>query len=541
MNMTNTVHQQVGDAAEAKVLHILSRLPEPWQFFSSVEWRTLSTNGERVGEADVVVFHPHYGVVVLEIKAGGVYIKDGQWYYASGRVMKVSPLAQARRNRYAFSEKLEAQLGRQALSELTITHAVCFPDLTWKGPLPTELPHRAFLLDRDSLRDPEHALKQLLLAANPQPVAWRKQAQQVIQELFAPSLSLNVPMAYHIEQSINALHHATQQQIAVLKMLSTQHRLLIEGCAGSGKTLLALTLAYAHAEQGKRVLLTCYNKNLAHYLQDQTVKHSNIDVFNFHRLVEDTAGKVGLPYLVPTDPKKLKAFFDDSSADLLMAAAEQLNDEQRYDTIIVDEAADFLELWWLALEALGAANFSWYCFYDLHQSIYQDIKAWKVPFDAPAMYLDQNLRNTAPIGTFAAEQTNRPMPSKFLVLDGIAPVIHLSKDFNDMGQQLRQQLKKLIHHDGILPEQIVVLSPYRHTNTSSTWTEGLRDVTVNIDMASIQAGQVRVGTIHGFKGMEADVVIIAGLTEQAQQHPEWLYVGATRARAGLVVLSLSNV
>ena len=133
------------------------------------------------------------------------------------------------------------------------------------------------------------------------------------------------------------------------------------------------------------------------------------------------------------------------------------------------------------------------------------------------------------------------MPSKFLVLDGIAPVIHLSKDFHDMGQQLRQQLKKLIHHDGILPEQIVVLSPYRHTNTSSTWTEGLRDVTVNIDMASIQAGQVRVGTIHGFKGMEADVVIIAGLTEQAQQHPEWLYVGATRARAGLVVLSLSNL
>lgn len=57
-------------------------------------------------------------------------------------------------------------------------------------------------------------------------------------------------------------------------------------------------------------------------------------------------------------------------------------------------------------------------------------------------------------------------------------------------------------------------------------------------MANPQHGAVRVGTIHGFKGLEADVVIVAGLTPQAQQHPEWLYVGATRAKAGLFVLQL---
>jgi thymidylate kinase len=39
-------------------------------------------------------------------------------------------------------------------------------------------------------------------------------------------------------------------------------RLLVEGCAGSGKTMLAVTLARAHAAQGKSVLLTCFNRAL---------------------------------------------------------------------------------------------------------------------------------------------------------------------------------------------------------------------------------------------------------------------------------------
>ncbi|MFA9203689.1 MAG: ATP-binding domain-containing protein, partial [Flavobacteriales bacterium] len=130
------------------------------------------------------------------------------------------------------------------------------------------------------------------------------------------------------------------------------------------------------------------------------------------------------------------------------------------------------------------------------------------------------------------------MPSVFRVTEGVEPVRQTSADFTEMAQQLRQLLKQLIHQEAIRPEQIVLLSPYRHTNSTSTWAEGLRDVIINLDMATSTAGQVRVGTIHGFKGLEADVVILVGLNQQAKQHPEWLYVGATRARASLFVLAL---
>ncbi|MFZ4626248.1 MAG: hypothetical protein ACOYNF_18680 [Rhodoferax sp.] len=46
----------IGQQAEAKVFAALAGLPAPWQFFQTVEWRTLADDGERVGEADAVVF-----------------------------------------------------------------------------------------------------------------------------------------------------------------------------------------------------------------------------------------------------------------------------------------------------------------------------------------------------------------------------------------------------------------------------------------------------------------------------------------------------
>ncbi len=535
----SSLQRTIGELAEAKVLQTLARLPAPWRFFSSVEWRTTDQYGEHLGETDVVIFHPNYGLVVIEIKAGQVYVKDGQWYYAAGNPMKSSPLAQARRNRFALIEKLKPLIGEAAIKQLTITDAVCFPDVVWKGTLPIELPHRAFLLDRDRLKDPQIALTQLFMAATPQPMSWAKSQQQAVADLLSPSISLNMSLATQVEQLSTALHQATQQQMAVLKMLSTQPRLLIEGCAGSGKTVLALMLAKAHAAQHKRVLLTCYNKNLAHYLHTQTMDQPLIQVINFHRLVEDIAHLTKTPYPIKTDPEQKRHFFAEGCAELLLEASALLNDQQRFDTIIVDEAADFLEMWWLALESVGRPKFSWYCFYDLHQSIYQSVTDWKPPFAACSMSLDQNLRNTAPIGQFAATRTDRPLPSAFMVENGIEPTVLVSANFEQMAQQLRQLLKQLISHEGVLPEQIVVLSPYRHTNPSSTWAQGLKDVQVNLEMANAQRGAVRVGTIHGFKGLEADVVIVAGLTPQAQQHPEWLYVGATRAKASLFVLELS--
>ena len=278
--------ENIGAHAEQRVFDALKSLPSPWQVFPTVEWRLLRGEGEAIGEADLVIFHPQLGLVIFEIKAGAIHVKDGQWLYASGLMMKQSPFSQARRNRYALMDKLVQRLGKSAFDLLTITHAVWFPDVYWSGPLPSsEAPSRAFLLDRDALLKPEKYLLQLFKAAAPHPTAWNTAQQKALKEILAPDCNLLVPLVAQLDNSLADLQQATEQQITVLRMLRTQSHLLVEGSAGSGKTLLAVCLAREHAALGKSVLITCFNRNLAEHLSTVVAELPTISVLNFHELV----------------------------------------------------------------------------------------------------------------------------------------------------------------------------------------------------------------------------------------------------------------
>ena len=534
-----TTIENIGIRAENRVFTALKTLSSPWQVFPTVEWRILRGEGEVIGEADLVVFHPHYGLVVFEIKAGAVDVREGEWFYASGRSMKQSPFSQARRNRYALTDKLIQRLGKSAFEALTLTHAVWFPDVHWSGPMPgTEAATRAFLFDRDALVKPEKYLLQLFKAATPTPLAWSSVQQKALKEILAPDCHLLVPMVVQLDETLADLQQATEQQITILRMLRTQSRLLVEGCAGSGKTLLAICLAREHAALGKSVLLTCFNRNLAEYLSDVLADVPTVTVMNFHELVRTRVLAAGLSFQVPEELQQRIKFFRDDCPELLIKAVELLG--EGFDTLIVDEGADFTSTWWVALEVLGRQAFSWYCFFDRQQAIYQDDNDWVPPFNTAPFVLDTNLRNTRPIGEQAAKWGQVSLPNAFRIEEGLLPEVQYSLNFMLMGEQLKQLLRNLINRERIAPERIVVLSPYRHTNQKSTWSIGLSEITISTQMHKAIAGCVRVGAIQGFKGLEADVIILVGLDNQASSHPEWLYVGASRAKVALYALFLES-
>lgn len=533
--------QHAGQRAESRVLAALGVLPAPWQVFPTVEWRTLSDHGEHVGEADVVVFHPQHGLFVFEIKAGAVQLREGRWFYASGLEMKQSPFAQARRNRYALAERMERRLGgRQAVQALRMTHAAWFPEVDWKGPLPgADVPSRAFLFDRQDLKDPLAALQRLAREAFAADMpGWTPGQQRVLRDLLAPDCHLLVPLGSRVDDTVAALQQASAEQVRALRLLRSQSRLRVEGGAGSGKTLLAITLAREHAARGRSVLLTCFNKALAQHLASQLDGVAGLTVCSFHELVRLLALQAGLGFDVPEEAEARKRFFRDETPELLLAAAERI--DVRFDTLIIDEAADFSPTWWIGLEALGAPGFAWHVFYDLQQSVFQSRQDWAPPFESEPLVLEANLRNARPVGEAAARLGSCHLPAEFRVQQGPLPVLSRSADFTAMALQLRQLLRKLLREEGLRPEQIAVLSPYRPDNPASTWRAGLDEVKTTPELAAESVGQVRVGTIQGFKGLEADVVILVGLTPKAAARADWLYVGASRARAALYLLALDD-
>jgi len=86
----------------------------------------------------------------------------------------------------------------------------------------------------------------------------------------------------------------TENQMQVLRFIQGHRRALIEGCAGSGKTMLAIEKARMLASQGFKVLLLCFNAPLADFLQKRTVE--GVEVFYYHGLCKSLAKEAGIGY-----------------------------------------------------------------------------------------------------------------------------------------------------------------------------------------------------------------------------------------------------
>ena len=66
---------------EERVYNALSTLPDEYVVFHSVHWQTKGNRGQAVwGESDFAVFHPKRGLLVIEVKSGGIDCRDGIWY-----------------------------------------------------------------------------------------------------------------------------------------------------------------------------------------------------------------------------------------------------------------------------------------------------------------------------------------------------------------------------------------------------------------------------------------------------------------------------
>jgi len=330
------------------------------------------------------------------------------------------------------------------------------------------------------------------------------------------------------------LMRLTEEQYGLLDVLSFQRRALICGCAGSGKTVLAVEKAVRLARQGFRVLLTSFNKGLANALRTQLgTMPPNLDIAHFHDLCVGMARKAGITLSQRNDAK----FFNEELPAALMDAADKLPDE-RYDAIIVDEAQDFQELWWTPLQCLlhDPDDGILYIFYDDNQNIYTREAAF--PIQGQPYPLPVNCRNTQQIHAQVLKHYKGALKPVSRGPEGRPVEIVSYEDDGVLRVALQNLLRKLVREAKIPTNEITILTPLAK-GKSGLWgpaTPGSISLTESWPPA---ANQVFCTTIHGFKGLERSVIILAEI-EKAGNLPNLqmlLYVGASRARNQLYVLS----
>ena len=145
--------------------------------------------------------------------------------------------------------------------------------------------------------------------------------------------------------------------------------------------------------------------------------------------------------------------------------------------------------------------------------------------------LTYNCRNTGKIANYSADIMGIEVKVKPHAPEGINVEQIVFKNEND---EVRKLLHKLVHEEGMRPDQIVILSAYS-PRASSVWREGKLGNFKLIEFpASAGPNEIQFSSIERFKGWEADAVILCELDIFSQKRKT--YIAASRARHVLKVL-----
>jgi hypothetical protein len=182
-------------------------------------------------------------------------------------------------------------------------------------------------------------------------------------------VEVRTPLKLQFDEEDRKIVELTENQAWVRSFVLHRKRAAVMGTAGSGKTLLAISIAERLAEVGRRTLLTCFNKLLAEHLRDCVGQRPNLEVAHFHGLCRRLAKEAGVPLPAET-AEPGSPYFEHELPEALEAAARALG--PRYEAIVVDEAQDFREWWWPALLSLqhDPDEGPLYLFADDNQNLY---------------------------------------------------------------------------------------------------------------------------------------------------------------------------
>ncbi len=499
------------------------------------------------GEIDFVVVCER-GVACLEIKGGRVECRNGQWTfidrYGTERVKPEGPFAQVTGNMFSLRDILKRHFeGNPHMRNILMASGVVFPDITFHSDSQEIIPEIIYdrttedisgYLNRvfDYWQQRQHREPSKLSPSD---------IREIVQFLradfcFIPSLN------DRLEQVEQKLVRLTKEQAQLMQALGMNDHLIVEGGAGTGKTLLAAEYARRQLEQGDRVLYLTYNKNLAHHVMRSLPESGQLKVVNIHALfgeyisvdVEELK-KDPQNYFAQVLPERFYDYISDKMA------TDPEAEKMQYDVLIMDEGQDILKpLYLYSLDCLlkGGLNLGrWAVFYDEKQNIYNP--EYQEGMDILRSYphtkfrLFVNCRNTVQIGTYSAKASGVTF-AEFMRENGEEVGKVSYQDEKEFSAKIREILKTL-REGKVSAGDITFLSPKRYQNSKLAAMK-TKVNELNDDFQPDPAVPV-YATIQGFKGLDAKVVILCDVEAlRNETFSQYIYLAGTRARTLLYIV-----
>lgn len=506
--------------SERRVANALRELPDDWIVIHHVSWQSRRGGRQGDGEADFVVLHPKRGLLVIEVKGGGIEIHDGRWSTIDRRGDRhpiKNPYEQATDSKHALLGwvKEHGLAGR-----VRIGHAVAFPHMS---KLPNVGPAGATAI---SFAKPD--LDTIIPTIDRCFDHWELEAKLAVNDtakligLLAPTVSLTPNLAGKTAEAEQDLLLFTADQVEAFAGLRANRGGLILGGAGTGKTILAIARAQQLAKDGFRTLLVCYNELLGADLTRRTANPPALTAGTFHSICLAEAAKAGLP--VPG--QKDAEWWERRAPELLVEACATT--ETSFDAVVVDEAQDFSPLWLDALRCLIAndKDAPFFEFADPRQDIWA--REWSTDPRHPFVYeLTRNMRNTRPIAERVAATI--AVTCKDRGVAGPKPIWRTT-DGAPRESDVVAAVEPLLDQ-GLTPASIVVLCE------DAALANRLRERSIGAYSFGCWGSRgLPVESVSRFKGLDAAAVVLVLAENKGPAHQAQAYVGMSRARSLLVVV-----
>ncbi len=514
--------------------------------------------GKLRGEIDFVVVCPK-GILCIEVKGGRIKQENGIWYFTNkfgeSFAKKESPFEQASSGMYALRKGLEKKFGwNSPQCQSILGYCVFFPDQKFSLESPEWDLNR--LIDEKKLTESistliemqyNYSMEEIARITGKKNFPFMSQSEvSLLLRYLRPNFEKIPSLSSIIQENHRHLLKMTEEQFDILDQLAANDRILIQGGAGTGKTVLAAEKARREIQKGKRVLYLCYNKLLATHIQasfQDEIKHGLIEINTLHSYAKKIIKNAGLALRLNENTDE--DLFREKYPDVFEQAVVELFEAPPFDICIVDEGQDLrFEAYIKMIDWLiegGIQNGRWVWFEDSQQNIFNVgvIDGISIVEESRPVVcqLTRNCRNTKPISIFNSLTTGVPK-QKCLVNKGLKVDSTFFRSKKHQQKLLENLLQKLLG-GGIVAEDIVLLSPFTKQKSVLDNLDSIAGMTLKEYPAqkSNHSKILQYTTVQKFKGLESKVVIVTDILKLKESVAKSInYVAFSRATSYLQVL-----
>jgi AAA domain len=361
------------------------------------------------------------------------------------------------------------------------------------------------------------------------------------------------------------LHKMSDEQRVVLDYIRAGHNVIVDACAGSGKSTTILSIAKELS--GKKIRQFTYNAMLRHEVKEKVkdLGLHNLQVHTYHSFAVNYYSDLG-----HTDTG-IRSILRENMAPRIPIPL--------VDLVVLDESQDMTKLYFqlivkMSKDMMGSVSgiikpFQLLVLGDYMQGLYEfkgaDIRflthaeqVWSVlPYLQSPIFKQCTLKTSYRITNQMANFVNRDMLGEDRLLacrDG-SPVVYIRRPRHQIEKIVVYQINRLLL-EGESPSDIFVLggsvkganSHIRHMENTLT----LNDIPCHVPAFETDAmdervieGKVVFSTFHTAKGRQRKYVFVVGFDQGYFYNartllktvcPNTLYVGCTRATHGLFLL-----